>query len=224
MRFVLPMIVNSYRIRAVALLVASALAGVLAARLEIIRKLGPTLCTDVPCPLFIDRVAAIESIIAQQSGERSYLALGDSLTEFADLPFICGRKPINAGIGWATSETFVVLGKRFAALSRPDFVVVALGTNDAIQKKSGFRSRMSDLIASLDGYPLVLVPIPGGPGVPRASEYNAALEGLAPLARLLGPVENTNDGVHLAPSVYPRWKLSIKEVIERSVCPRLPPI
>jgi hypothetical protein len=206
------------------LLFISALAGIATARLEVFCKLGATLCSDVPCPHFITRVNAIESIIGQQSGGPIYLAIGDSLTEFAELPPICGRKPINAGIGWATSETFETLGSKLTGLSKPDFIIVALGTNDATRKKSGFRAQMTKLIASLSGYPLVLIPIPGGPGVTSAAEYNSALMGLAPIAPTSRPLENTSDGVHLAPSAYPAWISTIKDGAERHVCHRLPPV
>lgn len=206
------------------LLFISALVGIAAARLEIVRKLGPALCSDVPCPHFITRVSAIESIIGQQSGGRLYLAIGDSLTEFAELPPLCGRKPINAGIGWATSETFEALGAKFAALSKPDFIIVALGTNDATRKKVGFRAQISKLIASLNGYPLLLIPIPGGPGVASAAEYNNALTGLAPMARTAGPLQNTGDGIHLAPSAYSAWISSIVDGADRHICSKLPAI
>jgi lysophospholipase L1-like esterase len=211
-------------VRIFGLLFLSALVGIMAARLEIFRKLAPTLCSDVPCPHFTTRVSAIESIIGQQSGGRTYLAIGDSLTEFAELPLICGRKPINAGIGWATSETFESLGSRLTALSKPDFIIVALGTNDATRKKPGFRAQMTKLIASLSGYPLVLVPIPGGPGVTSAAEYNNALTGLAPMAPTARPLKNTSDGIHLVPSAYPAWISSIKDGAERHICPQLPPV
>jgi hypothetical protein len=95
--------------------------GAISARLES-RRLGPSLCSDVPCPHFISRMMAIESVIAQQSGDPVYLAIGDSITEFAEQQPICGRKPLNAGIGWATSETFEAHGARLAALAKPDLL------------------------------------------------------------------------------------------------------
>jgi hypothetical protein len=73
----------------------SALAGAIAAKVDSRSKL---VCSDVPCPHFDMRMAAIESVITQQSGEPVYLAIGDSITEFAELEPICGRKPLNAGI------------------------------------------------------------------------------------------------------------------------------
>ena len=197
--------------------------GALGAEVDVWRKLrdplkGP-LCFDVPCPHYTARMAAIESVIAQHSGGPLYLAIGDSLTEFAELGSICGREPINAGIGWATSETFQKHGARLAAALKPDFIVVALGTNDATRGKADFRENMTALLASLKDYPVVLIPIPGGPGVTKAAEYNATLKQFSPLAQPITAFESTDDGVHLAPSAYPKWKQSIRIAAERFVCP-----
>jgi hypothetical protein len=201
----------------------SGCAGVLVAKIDSWRELrdplnGP-LCFDVPCPHFITRMSAIESVIAQQSGGPNYLAIGDSITEFAELESICGRKPVNAGIGWATSETFRMHGARLAALLKPDFIVVALGTNDATRSKAGFREHITALFMSLKDYPVVVVPIPETHGVSKAAEYNATLKQFGPLARPLTSVHSTDDGVHLAPSAYPMWKGSIRIAVERLVCP-----
>jgi hypothetical protein len=201
----------------------SGLAGALAAKFDSRRKLGNPLsgplCFDVPCPHFITRMQAIESVIAQQSVGPHYLAIGDSITEFAELEPICGRKPVNAGIGWATSETFKIHGARLAALLKPDFIVVALGTNDATRSEVDFREHMAALLISLKDYPVVVVPIPGGPSVSRATEYNATLRQFGPLAQPLVSFKSTDDGVHLAPSAYPMWKDTIRIAVERLVCP-----
>lgn len=177
---------------------------------------GP-LCFDVPCAHFIARMSAIESIIAQQSSGPLYLVIGDSISEFAEFGSICGRDPVNAGIGWATSETFQIHGARLAAKLKPDFIVVALGTNDATRVKVNFHKHMTALLASLKDYPVILVPIPGGPSV-KATEYNATLQQFSPLAQPITAFESTDDGVHLAPSAYPMWKQSIKTAAERIGC------
>jgi lysophospholipase L1-like esterase len=197
--------------------------GAVVAEVALWRKLrdplnGP-LCFDVPCPHYIARMQAIESTIGQRSGGPLYLAIGDSITEFAKLGSICGREPVNAGIGWATSETFQMHGARLAAKLKPDFIVVALGTNDATRGKANFREHMTALLASLKDYPVILVPIPGGPGVTKATEYNETLKQFSPLAQAITAFESTDDGVHLAPSAYPIWKQSINTAVERLVCP-----
>jgi hypothetical protein len=198
--------------------------GALIAEVALWRKLrdplnGP-LCFDVPCPHFIARMAAIESLIAQRSGGPVYLAIGDSITEFAALGPICGREPVNAGIGWATSETFQMHGARLAAKLKPDFIVVALGTNDATRRKTNFRENMTALLASLKDYRVILVPIPGGRGVTKAAEYNEDLKQFSSLAQPIKAFESADDGVHLAPSAYPMWKQSIRIAAEPLVCPQ----
>jgi hypothetical protein len=70
---------------------------------------------------------AIESIIAQRMGDAHYyLFVGDSNVERADLPIICGRLPINAGISWATIGTYEHNAKRLADLAKPDFILIPL--------------------------------------------------------------------------------------------------
>jgi lysophospholipase L1-like esterase len=207
-----------FRISLIVLL--SAIVGAVAAKIHSRIKFGGPLCSDVPCPHFTARMNAIESVIAQQSGGPVYLAIGDSITEFAELEPICGRKPLNAGIGWATSETFETHGARLAALLKPDFIVIALGTNDATRNKTDFREHMANLLASLKDYRVVVVPIPGGPGVIKAAEYNAVLKQFGPRAQPLASVKSTEDGVHLAPSTYPLWKASIKDAVVPLICPQ----
>ena len=127
---------------------------------------SPTLCSDVPCDRFNIRVWAIENIIRQDEKSPRYLAIGDSITEGAALPDICGRRPINAGIVGATVETFDKLGRRLADLAQPDFIIVALGTNDALNHRAkGFQVRLSALINSLKPWPVIVVPLPPGQGV-----------------------------------------------------------
>jgi GDSL-like Lipase/Acylhydrolase family len=157
-------------------LTAGLLVGVLASTLHSRRA---SICNDVPCGYLNARLVAIERDIAQNQDERVYLAIGDSITELADLPTICGRRPINAGIGGATSATFVKLGRRLSDLSKPDFVVIALGTNDAIHGRiDGFEDRMIQLIDSLHSLPVLIVPLPPSRSVPSVGTFNAVISSL----------------------------------------------
>ena len=200
------------------IVILAAIAGAVASKVDSHRK-SSALCADVPCLLFNTRIAAIESVIAQQSGDLTYLVIGDSITEFADLEPICGRKPINAGISGATSETFATQGGRLAALLKPDFIVVALGTNDAIRNKPGFREHMTTLLSSLKDYRIVVLPIPAGPKVTNAPEYNAVLKQFEPIAAPLESIKTTDDGIHFDPSEYPVWKATIREAVTPRICP-----
>jgi lysophospholipase L1-like esterase len=166
---------------------------------------------------------AIESHIAQNQAERVYLAMGDSITELADLPTICGRRPINAGIGGATSTTFVEFGRRLSELAKPDFVIVALGTNDAIHRRiDGFKDRMTSLIESLQPLLVLIVPLPPSRSVPSVGAFNAVISNLpGPKADSLISVENISDGIHLSATDYKQWKASISNASMATVCAHL---
>jgi lysophospholipase L1-like esterase len=201
-------------------LTAGLLVGVLAATLHSRRA---SICNDVPCGYLNARLVAIERDIAQNQDERVYLAIGDSITELADLPTICGRSPINAGIGGATSTTFVKLGRRLSDLSKPDFVVIALGTNDAIQGRiDGFKDRMINLIDSLHPLPVLIVPLPPGRSVPSVGTFNAVISSLPePKANSLTSVVNISDGIHLSATDYNQWKASVSDASIATVCAHL---
>lgn len=205
-------------LKVIAFGLCAALLGAVAAKLDTRARLARAApapdCADVPCPHLHVRLAAIRSVIAQQGPGPVYLAIGDSLVEFAELEPVCGRRALNAGIGWATARTFEREAADLAHLARPDFVVVALGTNDAQRRVPDYGARMARLVASLKGYPVILVPAPGGPAVGDVAPYNAALEELAPIAPALASPALLADGVHLAPAAYVDWRASIMRAAE----------
>ncbi len=178
-----------------------------------------TACNDLPCAHWDARRQAIESYINQNETRPVYVALGDSITEFADLPPLCGRKAINAAVGGATVETYIEKGRDFVEMAKPDFIFVALGTNNALRRrKATFERSMRELLARLKPWPLFLVPLPPGPEVPDVAFYNDALARTgAPMANPLDHIE-TYDGVHLNARDYVGWKASIAAAAESGVC------
>jgi hypothetical protein len=179
----------------------------------------PALCFDVPCDRLNIRVWAIENIIRQGEGSPRYLAIGDSITEAAALPEICGRRPINAGIVGATVKTFDNFGRHLADLAQPDFIIVAVGTNDALHGVAGFQERLSALISSLKQWPVIAIPLPPGHGVKEVAKFNAAIEALeVTQAKPLERIETT-DGVHLTAASYVAWKDSIVSAASKAICP-----
>ncbi len=178
-------------------------------------------CGGVACAHYNVRRQVIESVIGQNLPGRNYLALGDSMVELADLPTICGRKPINAGIGGATAATFAEIASRFAEMAKPDFVVISLGANDASRgREDVFKNQMRHILASLAA-PALLIPVPGVPGVPKHAAFNAILADLAtPMAAPVAPVETT-DGVHLTAGSYAKWKANLQAAADTFICPRL---
>lgn len=182
---------------------------------------SPTLCSGIPCDHFNIRVWVIENIIRQGDRSPKYLAIGDSITEGAALPDICGRRPINAGIVGATVETFDKLGRRLADLAQPDFIIVALGTNDALMHRAeGFQTRIFALISSLKLWPVIVVPLPSSDGVNDVAQFNATIEALQ--ITKTKPLEHieTTDGVHLTVASYVAWKDSIVSAASKTICQR----
>jgi len=176
-------------------------------------------CDDVPCPHLTARLMAIESVIRQRDGVPSYIVIGDSHTEFADLPEICGRKPINAGIAGASTTTFRTEAKRLAELSQPDFIVVALGTNDAQYKRAdGFRKRFDELVSSLSKWKVVVVPVPPSSNVPDVDLFNQEITSLPVRSAAKLDRADTTDGVHLAASSYAEWNRHIVEAASALAC------
>jgi lysophospholipase L1-like esterase len=177
------------------------------------------ICLDTACVHLGARMMAIESVIHQRGSTPSYLVVGDSTAEFADLPTICGRQPINAGISWATVRTFEGYARHLADLSNPDFIVVALGTNDVLRGTTdGLSDRLSVLLESLSGYRVLLVPVIQGPGIPEPQAVNQQIAAAtAPAVRLAGRVE-TLDGVHPSAQGYMVWKNSIVEKATSLFC------
>ncbi len=200
----------------------SAAVGTITAKLRsrLARVAHPALCSDVACDHFNVRMAAIESVIAQKGAEPSYLAIGDSFVELADLPNLCGHRPINAGIGGATVETFETNARRLAELAKPDFVVVEIGTNDALRNKgSEFQAKLSKLLSSLAPWPVIVVPLPPGPRVADAARLNQMISVInATKAAPLAHVETLPDGIHLTAASYVEWKKSIADAAQNSVC------
>jgi hypothetical protein len=177
------------------------------------------LCFDVPCDHYNARMPAIESIIAQSAKGPFYLFIGDSHVERADLPIICGRHPINAGISWATVNTFERHARRLADLAKPDFILISLGGNDVLRGQfPGFRERLLTLLTSLSGWPVLLVPVPPSPNLGDAAKFNAVITSM-PVAHAK-PLEKVSapDGVHLSKESYAEWKKNILEAAQSSVC------
>jgi lysophospholipase L1-like esterase len=108
-------------------------------------------------------------------------------------------------------------------LSRPDFVIIALGTNDAAHGRiDGFKDRMIKLIDSLHPLPVLIVPLPPSRSVPSVGAFNAVISNLPePRANSLTRVENISDGIHLSATDYKQWKVSISDASMATVCAHL---
>jgi hypothetical protein len=142
---------------------ASALAGALAAKLH---TRWTKICANVPCGYLQLRLAAIDQMIAARSRAPAYLVIGDSLTEVGRWPTMCGHDPVSAGISGARSDTWLPHAKATADTLKPEFVVLALGTNDVLTQ--GRLGPYEQLASSLSDYRLVAVPVHEMPTAPQA--------------------------------------------------------
>ncbi len=201
------------------------LAGALSIKVYTTFKQGAvsTQCFDVPCEHLRIRMPAIESHIAQNSSLPVYIVIGDSITEYAILPELCGRKPINAGVGDSSVLSFIPHAQRLARLAKADFIVITLGTKDALTGRNDqFRPLMDQLLRTLSDFRTLLVPLPPGPAVKEAAKFNAMLAEIGmPMAAALRHVDTT-DGIHLTASSYVEWKQTLVDAAARYVCPDKP--
>jgi len=173
------------------------------------------ICANVPCSYLQVRLAVIDQMIATRSGAPAYLIFGDSLTEIGRWPSMCGHEPVPAGISGASSDTWLPHAKAIADSLKPEFVVLALGTNDLLMQ--GRLGPYEQLASSLAGHRLVAVPVHNMPTVPQEAvrEANRRITKTAAHAAET-IVAVTTDGVHLTAEDYTRWF----EAIEKTVCGR----
>lgn len=176
-------------------------------RLKIRSALAADDCSNASCAHLNRRILASQNQAKQTAGP-FYIAIGDSTTEYASLPEICGRKPINAGVSGATVATFLPVAPTISSL-RPDFVLIALGTNDArLGLKNGFPHRYGQLINAI-GIRSIIVSVPPSPAVPDVEWFNSQTVPLQ--SDRTQPLQSvsTIDGIHLSPADYEHWRQSI---------------
>lgn len=181
-------------------------------------------CADMPCA----KVEAYEASILRENARLGaslrYLLIGDSITESARLSPICGARPINAGIGGTTTITWLDRARPLVDQIRPDFIVVALGTNDGWQKRiEGYGDRLDTLIERLRPYPIIIVPPPPSPDPKLAADFAAitAIAATRPNAAQPLPAVTTVDGVHLTDADYVAWRAAIAAKAAAVACPAL---
>jgi hypothetical protein len=182
-------------------------------------------CESAGCHHAAVRHYAISAHIDQTTGPR-YIVVGDSITEGAVLPTVCGHAAINAGIGGANAATFAWTADRLIARAAPAAVVIALGTNNALSgTPETFGDHMATLLGALGrSMPVLVMPIPETSNVPRAAAFNAVLREVVSRssARLLDSVAGieTTDGIHPSAAGYRGWLASLTAGLGPALCPR----
>jgi hypothetical protein len=198
------------RVGLIAAGLACVLAGAVVAKLH---SRWAAMCANVPCTSLQTRLGVIGQMIAARPRGPTYLVIGDSLTEIGRWPAMCGREPVAAGISGARSDTWPPHAKGIADALQPDFIVLALGTNDVLSQ--GRLGPYEQLAASLAGHRLVAVPVHAMPKAPQGAvqEANARIAKAVPrTAQAI--VAATTDGIHLTGEDYARWLAAI----ERAAC------
>jgi lysophospholipase L1-like esterase len=163
-----------------------------------------------------------------------YVIIGDSITEAAYLPRVCGAPVLNAGIGGARISDAKRLMGDLAGFVHPKAIVLAIGVNDGQAKLS--------MSPAEDYRTLLQMARSTGATVfaatPAAVDYSGSLgqifnrdrahkisETITSQARMEGAEVidlsqlhgHTIDGVHLDPTGYQDWI----RAIEASVCPTI---
>ena len=177
-----------------------------------------------------------EAILAEVREFRSYdyVIVGDSITEFANLPSLCGKSVLNAGISGARIRDAEELLTELSPILRANTIILAIGINDAktAQKQSdttradfGRLVRLAkdtgvEVFAATVG-PVDFTKPTGAAHDPRLidainTQVRAFTEDnrLIDLNATLKP-DDTLDGVHLTEIGVQRWRSAIEAV----VCP-----
>lgn len=129
---------------------------------------------------------------------------------------------INAGISGATTATWLEHARPLADTIKPDFIVVALGTNDGyLGRISGYSERLDALINSLKPRMVIIVPPPPSPDMKYAARFAQFTSVAAdkPNAAAPLPTAITVDGVHLTAEDYVPWKAALREKSSATICP-----
>jgi lysophospholipase L1-like esterase len=216
------------------------------------RELSITLCAAIAAVAFVcgykvhkwrypptsfdHYVARKEAILEQVRQKRfyDYAIIGDSITEFADLPSLCGKSLLNAGISGAVIHEAAGLMAELASILRAGTIIIAIGINDADTTRTRSDTIAQDFerlvrLAKETGaevFVATLAPVDATKPVGAARDpgliatINAQIRASVEHDRLISLDANltpdeTRDGVHLTDAGARRWR----GTIEAAVCP-----
>jgi lysophospholipase L1-like esterase len=181
----------------------------------------------------------IQSQLAQVNDPIVFI--GDSITESAFLPAtICGHPVVNAGLGGATTRTYLQFANTVLSTLRARLIVVALGTNDSqiAARKAGPFSESYDMLTGFlktHAAALVLVGIPplemtqtlareyfdkaASDENDRAINTIAARDSIsfADVRSAMNSDHLTVDGVHLSPDGYQGWMTAVSAAVSKTL-------
>lgn len=171
------------------------------------------------------------------------LVLGDSVVDMADMPELCGRAVLNAGVAGARTQTIERLAREVLAIRRPKLVIVAVGLNDAHRDVAtsdadfieAYRAIVARSRMAGANVRVTTIPPVGPDAMGRAGEFDrgriAALNAMirrvgvpvidvnAALAdsRGIEPAALTDDGVHPNARGYGIWKQAMAQACPHEV-------
>ena len=160
------------------------------------------------------------------------MILGDSIVDMVELPSLCGKTVLNAGVSGARTAAVEQLSRELLAIRHPQLVIVAVGLNDAHRDAKTSDAEFIDKYraivarARMTGADVRVTTIPpvGPSAVGRAGEFDRArIVALNALIRRIGvpvidvndaladddgvePAAFTDDGVHPNARGYGVWK------------------
>jgi len=101
--------------------------------------------------LYVERRGFALDKMAAKAPPGLVLLVGDSISEFAWIPSLCGRPVFNAGISAARVRDMIRPAASLARRLSPSHIVIALGANDARPRATGMAEFRRDYEALLDG-------------------------------------------------------------------------
>ena len=166
-------------------------------------------------------VAREKAILSHAAQDRFPIVMvGDSFVELADVPSLCGKRVLNAGVSGAKAADVERFAPQVIASERPELVIINVGVNDANRRTIG---QVDDVRRSLlvvleqarrVGARTILLGIAPVSGKGLSEDVDAAhAQRLDVMIRGLGgravPALDTMDGLHPSAAGYQTWKAAI---------------
>ncbi|WP_404336842.1 SGNH/GDSL hydrolase family protein [Sphingomonas sp. MMS12-HWE2-04] len=176
-------------------------------------------------PAVLDHTRVRSAAILRQAEsfpDGGIFLIGDSITEFAYVPLLCGRPVLNAGLGGSRVTEWQGLVPKLLADAKPSLVIFALGVNDArrttLAKPDAWQRDYARLVEQVHGARVAIMGIQPiepdkriGPGFDPAlvAQLNAKAQAVAGAthAVFIAPPASpqTSDGVHLNEAGRRAW-------------------
>jgi lysophospholipase L1-like esterase len=183
--------------------------------------------------LYVVRKEAIRQKVLQNFFY-DYVVIGDSITEYAYLPSLCGKAVLNAGISGAVVQDAAGLMADLAPILSANTIILAVGINDAFKTRKRSDTIAADFerlvrLAKSTGaevFAATLAPVdstkPDGAARDKGTiaSINALIKASVEHDHVITmdsslKSDDTRDGVHLTEAGTQHWR----GTIEAAVCP-----